>query len=105
MQFSFSALLAVPAILAVMCPQLGAAVSVTATAVSSPRPTGITPFVTKTMVARVEANLSRFVPHMLSEARMAEEAAMLHGLRPAQLVRAAATAAVSDLFWNGASAI
>ncbi|KAJ1818310.1 hypothetical protein IWW57_003116 [Coemansia sp. S610] len=58
------------------------------------------PSITKSVLANVEANLSRFVPHMLSEAKVAELAAVMQGLRPAQ-AHGVPTAAVSDLFWDG----
>ncbi|KAJ2883332.1 hypothetical protein IWW38_005557 [Coemansia aciculifera] len=59
------------------------------------------PQITKTVVANVEANLSRFVPHMLSEAKMFELAAVMKGLGPVQ-VHGVPTAAISDQFWDGA---
>ncbi|KAJ2863439.1 hypothetical protein GGH94_003609 [Coemansia aciculifera] len=61
------------------------------------------PSVTKAVLANVEANLSRFVPHMLSEAKMMDLAAVVQGLRPAQ-AHGMPTAAVADLFWDGAEA-
>ncbi|KAJ2491674.1 hypothetical protein IWW37_002124 [Coemansia sp. RSA 2050] len=56
--------------------------------------------ITKSVLANVEANLSRFVPHMLSEAKVEELAAVMQGFRPVQ-AHGKPTAAVSDLFWDG----
>ncbi|KAJ2747039.1 hypothetical protein GGI20_000843 [Coemansia sp. BCRC 34301] len=59
------------------------------------------PQITKAVIASVEANLSRFVPHMLSEAKMVELAAVIQGLGHAQ-VHSVPTVAASDEFWDGA---
>ncbi|KAJ2059227.1 hypothetical protein GGI17_004536 [Coemansia sp. S146] len=96
MQLSISAILAVSLQLSVGV--LGAVISHTAKPMWTEAPS-----VTKAVLANVEANLSRFVPHMLSEAKMMDLAAVVQGLRPAQ-AHGMPTAAVTDLFWDGAEA-
>ncbi|KAJ2642816.1 hypothetical protein GGF44_001471 [Coemansia sp. RSA 1694] len=100
MQFiAFSTILAVSALMSLQTSiigVLGTAIVPIATPLWSEAPQ-----ITKAVLANVEANLSRFVPHMLSQAKMAELAAVMQGLRPAQ-ARSAPTAAVADQFWNGA---
>ncbi|KAJ2324446.1 hypothetical protein GGI00_005327, partial [Coemansia sp. RSA 2681] len=103
MQFiAFSTILAVSALMSLQTSIIG----VLGTAIVPIAPTATplwseAPQITKAVLANVEANLSRFVPHMLSQAKMAELAAVMQGLRPAQ-ARSAPTAAVADQFWNGA---
>ncbi|KAJ2028571.1 hypothetical protein GGI01_000309 [Coemansia sp. RSA 376] len=95
MYLSISAILAVSLQLSVGV--LGAVISSHA-----PKPMWTeAPSVTKAVLANVEANLSRFVPHMLSEAKLMDLAAVVQGLRPAQAF-GMPTAAVADVFGDDA---
>ncbi|KAJ2822386.1 hypothetical protein FBU31_004607 [Coemansia sp. 'formosensis'] len=103
MQFSLVAVLAVSLLLSVGV--LGAAITpIAATTPIAAKPMWTeAPSITKAVLANVEANLSRFVPHMLSEAKVAELAAALQGLVPVQ-AHEMPTATVSDMFWDEVTA-
>ncbi|KAJ1811180.1 hypothetical protein LPJ56_005833 [Coemansia sp. RSA 2599] len=54
--------------------------------------------ITRTMVSVVDANLSHFIPQLLSEARAAEREAMAEGRGGVKQAASMPTAATVDLF-------